>query len=137
MRRIRSESWTFIWHPNVLMQAVFAVPPGATTSSRTRRDGFLDSKTGVTGAAPFVVPLAFIPATSAPLMLLILFLRFVHAGPNDDLPGALFDHQPRKLQVARTGRPAKDGPDLRELALADREDRPFASPSSPDESRNT
>jgi hypothetical protein len=70
MRLMRSESCTFIWHPKVLMQAVR--PSGAP-----RRAGFFrESGIGVVS-----------------VVLLILILRLVDAGPDGDLPRTALEPQ--------------------------------------------
>src|ERR687885_34321 len=99
MRRIRSESWTFIWQPKVLMHAVLD-PPDAGA-----REGFLVK--GIVGPAFFV--------------LLIFILRLVDAGSQDDLAGTSLDVEPRQLQVARPRRPAQHGTNLREVLGPHRE----------------
>src|SRR5215210_844970 len=79
---MRSESCTFIWHPNVLMQAVLV--PGSALPA-----GFLESGMGT---AVFVV-------------LLILFLRLVDPGPEGDLPRTTLEPYILDLQIPGPRRP--------------------------------
>src|SRR5829696_6424377 len=104
MRRILSESWTFIWQPNVLTHAVFFGPPlfsplfSPLTSSLAKaadvvgsREGFLVRRIGVGAgfsSVPFVVILALVA-------LLIVFLRFVDACSEDQFAGAFLDVERR------------------------------------------
>src|SRR5215207_975244 len=118
MRLIRSESWTFIWQPNVLMHAVLDAPPSGLPSGGPAgtgawvREGFPISGIGATFLAVFVV------------VLLILVLRLVDVGFQDHLSRARFNVELRKIQVARACRPPQDAPDLIEVLGSDREYRP-------------
>ncbi|MCA1731517.1 MAG: hypothetical protein LC751_19580, partial [Actinobacteria bacterium] len=69
MRRILSESWTFIWQPNVLIHAVLVVCAGEPSPGCRATAGFL-----VRGMAWRLLFLIFFVA------LLIFFLRFVDSG---------------------------------------------------------
>src|SRR5918997_2354360 len=82
MRRMRSESWTFIWQPKVRMHAVLlpSREPGAGW-------GFVES---------FIIG-----------ALLILLLRLVDARPHGDLSGTAPQLELPDLEVARPRRPPK------------------------------
>jgi hypothetical protein len=88
MRRIRSESCTFIWHPKVLMQAVLpplvvaTVPPSA---------GLRDNGIGAVGASLAV--------------LFILFLRLVDAGCDGDLTRTAPEREIFDLEIPCKSRP--------------------------------
>src|SRR5215217_3190426 len=113
---MRSESWTFIWQPKVLMHAVLPM-------AGARASGFLPRRTGTDRrASPAAASQAAFFASS--VVLLILFLRLVDAGPQDDLAGAFLDLAPRQVQVARPRRRAQHGRDLREVFGPQREYRP-------------
>src|SRR5829696_7714673 len=113
MRRIRSESWTFIWQPKVLIQAILVdsasgLPPGGSTAGTVVgvRDGFLTSGIGVMFLLVLVI-------------LLILFLRFIDLGFQDYLPRARLDVKPRDIQVARPCHPSQNRPHLRAAVPTD------------------
>src|SRR5215207_5718691 len=96
MRRIRSESCTFIWHPKVLMQAVFP-SPGASGVRRLR---------GPPRGSPGVLRESGIGAVGSSLVvLLILFLLRVDAGYDGDLPWTTPELEVLYLEVPGTGRP--------------------------------
>src|SRR5918997_2809953 len=116
MRRIRSESCTFIWQPKVRMHAVF-VPseaPGATKPPR----GFLENGIGATVGG--------VPAAS-----LILVLRLVDAGSHGDLSRTAPKLDLPQLQVASPRRPPKYIRDATLVLLTDHEHRPIAHTPSP------
>jgi hypothetical protein len=85
MRRIRSESCTFIWQPKVLMHAV--LPPEVRPSP----EGFLRRGIGAVGASVVV--------------LFILFLRLVDAGFDGDLSGTALEPEILHLQIPGPRRP--------------------------------
>src|SRR5919112_3439105 len=96
MRRIRSESCTFIWHPKVLMQAVFPAPG----SSGVRR------RWASPRGSPGILRESGIGAVGVSLVvLLILFLRFLDAGYDGDLPWTTPELEALYLEVPGTGRP--------------------------------
>src|ERR687886_1949615 len=104
MRLMRSESWTFIWHPKVRMQAVLAAAGGLA-----RAWGFLESFTGTALCG------------GVPTLSLILFLRLVDAGSNGDLSRTGQELELAYLEVARPGRPLKYIRDAAPFLLAERE----------------
>src|SRR5918997_6670515 len=102
MRRIRSESWTFIWQPKVRMQAVLLPtrdPAGW---------GFVES---------FIIG-----------ALLILLLRLVDARPHGDLSGTAPQLELSDLEVARPRRPPKYIRHGAPFFLTEGEHRPFSYP---------
>src|SRR5919206_1715653 len=105
MRRMRSESWTFIWQPKVRMHAVLAaaLPCGLAEGS-----GFLESFIGTA-------------VCSLRSVSLILFLRLVDAGSHGDLSGTGQELGLPNLKVARPGRPPKYIRDGAPFLLAERE----------------
>src|SRR5947209_12368294 len=84
------------------------------------------------GAGFSVSGIGALTAPGPPLfaLLLILFLRLVDAGSQDDLAGTLLDVQPREVQVARPRRPQQHGCDLGEVLVPYREYR-SSGPVSP------
>src|SRR5215217_3767929 len=106
MRRMRSESWTFIWHPKVRMHAV--LPPSRDLAADW---GLLESF--ISGA------------------LLILFLRLVDAHHHEDLSGTAPQLELPNLEVVRPRRPPKYIPHGAPFLLAEREHRRFAHPTPP------
>src|SRR3712207_2796535 len=116
MRRIRSESWTFIWQPKVLIHAVLVdaasvLPPGRTAGTGVgARDGFLTSGIGVMFLLVWVI-------------LLILFLRFIDLCFQDSPPRARLDANPRDTQEPSPPPPPQDFPDLVEILAPHREYR--------------
>src|SRR3712207_5067018 len=91
IRRMRSESWTFIWQPNVRMQAV-RVSPTAWPLAPRRDAGFVEIRTGVAVRGVCAVSL-------------IVFLRLVDAGSQRDLARATLQLEVARLEVARPRRP--------------------------------
>src|SRR5918997_4356715 len=123
MRLIRSESWTFIWQPNVLMHAVLDAPPGPAS-------GLSSGDPAGTGAWVWeALSMSGIGATSFlalfVVVLLILVLRLVDVGFQDHLSGTRFNFVLREVQVARARRPPQDAPDLIEVLDSHREYMPF------------
>src|SRR5215216_4186651 len=102
MRRMRSESWTFIWQPKVRMHAVLA-PRGLSPVP-----GFLESCTGVSVRGVSTVSL-------------ILFLRLVDVGSHGDLTRADRELDLPELEVARPRRPLKYIRHSASFLLAERE----------------
>src|SRR5919112_5011218 len=91
MRRILSESWTFIWQPKVRMQAVL-VPSdleGADLAPRAPGLREIVAVSGVTVAS------------------LIVFLRLVDADSHGDLSGTALELELPYLEDARPRRPPK------------------------------
>src|SRR4028119_1418608 len=107
MRRIRSESWTFIWQPKVLMQAVLP-EPGLPEAAGPAGRGLEASGTGA----------------GARGVSLILFLRFVDPGPHGDLTGPGLDLQIFYLHVPGPSGPPQYMRDLRLFLAAKREQSP-------------
>src|SRR5215203_368215 len=95
MRRIRSESWTFIWQPKVRIQAVLASPDGKGDPRASLPPGFLEIQTWVGGVWALW-------AAS-----LIGFLRLVDAGLHGDLSGTALEPELPDLKVASPRRPPK------------------------------
>src|SRR5215204_4896301 len=104
---MRSESCTFIWQPNVLMQAVLA--PGSA-----RPEGFLESGMGAFGVICVV--------------LLILFLRLVDPGPEGDLPRTTLEPQVFDLHVPGPSRPPEYIRNARTFLLPKLQNRPPITP---------
>src|SRR5919199_3590382 len=98
------------------MHAVFGRP--STGTAVGARAGF--SVSGI-GAAAAPGPSFFAPFDVLPL---ILFLRLVEAGSQDNLAWALLDVEPREVQVTRPRRPPQHRRDLREVLGPHREYRP-------------
>src|SRR5215216_2598456 len=113
MRRMRSESWTFIWQPKVRMQAVLA--PSGTPRGLSPGPGFLETRTGVTVRGVSTVSL-------------ILFLRLVDAGSHADLTRADLELDLPNLEVAGPRRPPKYSRHGASFFLSQREHRPIAQP---------
>src|SRR5215208_234840 len=88
MRRIRSESCTFIWQPKVLMQAVL---PTEGACVRPCPGGFRESGIGAVGVSL--------------LVLFILILRLVYAGCDRDFPGTAHEPEILYLQIPGQRRP--------------------------------
>src|SRR5918994_4043438 len=100
MRRIRSESWTFIWQPKVRIQAVLASPDGTSPDETgdpraSLPPGFLEIQTWVVGVWALW-------AAS-----LIIFLRLVDGGLHRDLSGTALEPELPDLKVASPRRPPK------------------------------
>src|SRR4028119_315544 len=108
MRRILSESWTFIWQPKVLIQAVL-LEPGLRADGRGLEASGLNAN-GM-GAATRGISL-------------ILVLRFVDPGPHRNLARSDLDLQFLYLQVPGPRGPPKYIRDLRFFPVAQREHRP-------------
>src|SRR5829696_1095148 len=109
MRRIRSESWTFIWQPKVRMQAVLVSPGGEGGLPASQGPpGFLEIRTGV----------GVVWAAS-----LMVFLRFVDAGLHGNLSGTALEPELPGLEVTRPRRPPKYIRDGAPFLLAQREHR--------------
>src|SRR5829696_1752200 len=104
---MRSESCTFIWQPQVLMQAVLA--PGLA-----RPEGLLESGIG----AVAVVCVA----------LVIFFLRLVNSGFEGDLPRTALEPQLFDLHVPGPRRPPEYIRYARTFLLPKLEHRPPISP---------
>src|SRR5215212_11698736 len=95
---MRSESWTFIWHPKVRMQAVLLSPIGVGfCSSAPRAPGFFKIRTGATFRGTFrgVFRESLFRAS------LIVFLRLVYAGSQGDLSRAALQLDVSELEVTR------------------------------------
>ena len=131
MRRILSESWTFIWQPKVLMHAVLpapgakeATPPEASDTPTT--EGFFPSvtATGGAGTRPYAFARDGLPAPLVVLFILVLLLRFVNLGLDRDFARPPFGDEPREVEVACPCDPPKDDQDLLELLVPDRQYRP-------------
>src|SRR5215208_7490501 len=114
MRRIRSESWTFIWQPNVRMQAVLvpSVPEGALAPRASRLREI------VTGVAVRVGGVC--------VASLIVFLRLVDAGSHGDLSRTALELEFPYLEVARPRRPPKYSRDGASFLLPYRKHRSIA-----------
>src|SRR3712207_1549460 len=112
MRRIRSESWTFIWQPKVLMQAVLPDPglPAAGPAAGPAAEGRGLATSGI-GFGTRVVSV-------------ILFLRFVDPGPHGDLPGSGLEPDVLYLQVPRPRGPPQYIRDAGRFLIAEMEQGP-------------
>jgi hypothetical protein len=89
---MRSESWTFIWQPKVLMHAVFGAPPVAPLEGPDPAPGFCER--GI-GEGCDVLKLS-----------LILFLRLVDAGSKGDLSRTDLEPDFLDLEVSSPRRPS-------------------------------
>src|SRR5918997_971842 len=103
MRRMRSESWTFIWQPKVRMHAVLL-------PSRNPAPGWGFVESFIIGA------------------LLILLLRLVDARPHGDLSGTAPQLELPDLEVASPRRTPKYIRHGTLFFLTEREHRPFSYP---------
>src|SRR5919112_4548769 len=91
MRRILSESWTFIWQPKVRMQAVL-VPSDLEGAALAPRAPGLREIVAVRGGT---------------VASLIVFLRLVDADSHGDLSGTALELELPYLEEARPRRPPK------------------------------
>jgi hypothetical protein len=89
---MRSESWTFIWQPKVLMHAVFGAPTPDPPEGPNSAPGFWESGIGE-GREVFVVSV-------------ILFLRLVDAGSAGDLSRTDLEPDLLDLEIPRPRRPS-------------------------------
>src|SRR5918995_7261041 len=108
MRLIRSESCTFIWQPKVLMQAVR--PSEGARASGLRESGIV---------------------CVVSVVLLILILRLVDAGPHGDLPRTALDPEVLDLQIPGTRRPLDYIRDATTFLLPKRKHRPSNTRNPP------
>src|SRR5215208_1379325 len=94
MRRILSESWTFIWQPKVRMQAVLVPsdPEGAVLAARAPGLREIVTRVAVGGVA---------------VASLIVFLRLVDADSHGDLSGTALELELPYLEEARPRRSPK------------------------------
>src|SRR5918998_4608904 len=97
MRRMRSESWTFIWQPKVRMQAVLPGAASASTGDAVRPTGFLPNATNCVASVLAACPRAV-------LSVVIDLLRLVHAGAQHDGARPGLGAQRTDLEVARARR---------------------------------
>src|SRR5215218_4373123 len=118
MRRIRSESWTFIWQPKVRIQAVL-VPSDPEGAVAEGAPGLREIMTGVA---------VRVAACGVSVVSLIVFLRLVDAGSHGDLSRTALELEFPYLEVARPRRPPKYSRDGASFLLPYRKHRPIAQP---------